>query len=285
MPCHPATLSMGDPTTIAALLIFLVGFAGVGSVWLSGSADSGIERREENRFLGAAKGVLGALFSLRIFSVLKALILDGLLQRRLFRQTKVRWAIHSLIFLPFVFRFAWGLAGWVASLSFPEWRGTWLLLDKNHPATAFFFDLTGVLVILGILCAVARRAGRPADGILDGLPGTDRPAVGLLAGIVLVGFVLEGMRIAMTGSPSGAEFAFAGYGLSRFFTGLDLTGSYGYVWYAHAILTGAFVAYLPFSRMIHMITVPIALALNAGSRHGHEKRGRNPFSLIEDEKE
>ena len=71
----------------------------------------------------------------------------------------------------------------------------------------------------------------------------------------------------MSGSPSGAEFAFVGYGLSRLLTGVDLTGLYGYVWYAHAILTGVFVAYLPFSRMIHMITAPLALALNSGSEH------------------
>jgi nitrate reductase gamma subunit len=101
------------------------------------------------------------------------------------------------------------------------------------------------------------------------MPRPDRAANGLLAGIVLAGFLLEGMRIAMTGSPSGSEFAFVGYGLSRLFTGMDLTSVYGYVWYGHAILTGAFVAYLPFSRMIHMITVPLSLALSAESRHGH----------------
>lgn len=265
MPCHPATLSAMDTTTVVALLIFLVGFVGLGTVWLSGSLDAGIERREENRVFGIARAVLGVLFSVRLFSVIKALILDGLFQRRLFRQAKARWAIHSLIFLPFVFRFSWGVVGLVASLFRPDWQGTWVLLDRDHPAAAFLFDLTGVMVILGVVCAVARGIRRAPEETLPGLPRSDRAASGLLAGIVLVGFVLEAMRIAMTGTPSGSEFAFVGYGLSRFLTGVDLTGLYGYVWYAHAILTGAFVAYLPFSRMIHMIAAPIALALNAGS--------------------
>jgi nitrate reductase gamma subunit len=268
MPCHPATLSVGDTTTIIALLLLLIGFVGAGSVWLSGSLDAGIERRDERKVLGITKSILGALFSVRLFSITKALILDGLLQRRLFRQEKARWAIHALIFLPFVFRFAWGLVGLVASLCRPDWPGTWILLDKNHPATAFLFDLTGVMVMLGIGFAVVRRARRPSEEILAGLPRPDRAANGLLVGIILVGFLLEGMRIAMTGSPSGSEFAFVGYGLSRLLTGIDLTGVYGYVWHVHAILTGAFVAYLPFSRMIHMVTVPLALALNAGSKHG-----------------
>jgi nitrate reductase gamma subunit len=272
MPCHPATLSVGDTTTIVALLLFLIGFVGVASIWFSGGLDAGIERRDENKVLGVTKSILGALFSLRFFSIIKALIMDGLLQRRLFRQTKARWAIHALIFLPFVFRFGWGVVGLGASLCRPEWPGTWILLDKNHPATAFLFDLTGVMVMLGIVCAVVRRARRPSEEILAGLPRPDWIAYGLLGGIVLVGFLLEGMRIAMTGSPTGAEFAFVGYGLSRLFTGIDLTGLYGYVWYGHAILTGVFVAYLPFSRMIHMITVPLALALDAGSEHGGSAR-------------
>lgn len=282
MPCHPATLSVGDTTTIIALLLFLIGFVGAGSIWFSGSLDAGIERRDENKFLGITKSVLGALFSLRLFSIGKALILDGFLQRRLFRKAKARWAIHALIFLPFVFRFGWGMVGLVSSLCRPEWPGTWVLLDKNHPATAFLFDLTGVMVILGIVCAAVRRAGRPSDETLTGLPRPDWAATGLLGGIVLVGFLLEGMRIAMTGSASGTEFAFVGYGLSRSFTGVDLTGLYGYVWYAHAILTGIFVAYLPFSRMTHMITVPIALALNVGSEprdcttSRHARGGGNP---------
>ena len=268
MPCHAATLSVRDTTTIVALLVFLAGFVGLGSVWLSGSLDVGVDGREESRVSGIAKAVLGVLFSMRLFYVIKALILDGLLQRRLFRQAKGRWVIHSLIFLPFLFRFGWGVVALLASLFRPDWRGTWILLDRDHPATAFLFDLTGVMVILGVVCAVVRRIRRPPEQIPAGLPGSDRAAYGLLAGIVLVGFVLEAMRIAMIGTPSGSEFAFVGYGLSRFLTGVDLTVLYGYVWYGHAILTGAFIAYLPFSRMIHMITAPIALALNAGSEDG-----------------
>jgi hypothetical protein len=84
---------------------------------------------------------------------------------------------------------------------------------------------------------------------------------------MIVGFILEGMRIAMTGSPAGASWAFVGDAFSRMLTGLELTGFYGYVWYLHAILTGAFVAYLPFSRMFHMIMAPVVLAMNAASEH------------------
>ena len=69
--------------------------------------------------------------------------------------------------------------------------------------------------------------------------------------------------MAMTGSPGGAAYAFVGDAISRMLNGFELTGIYGYVWYLHAILTGAFVIYLPFSQMFHLIIAPINLAINA----------------------
>jgi hypothetical protein len=87
-----------------------------------------------------------------------------------------------------------------------------------------------------------------------------------LGGIMIVGFVLEGMRMSMTGSPAGAPWAFVGDAVSRMLSGLEWTGIYGYVWYLHAILTGVFVVYLPFSRMFHMIMAPVVLALNAANK-------------------
>jgi len=78
----------------------------------------------------------------------------------------------------------------------------------------------------------------------------------------VIGFLLEGMRIAMTGAPEGSAYAFLGYGISRIFADWSstITGVYGYVWYAHAVLTGGFIAYLPFSRLLHIIIAPWVLA-------------------------
>jgi nitrate reductase gamma subunit len=84
----------------------------------------------------------------------------------------------------------------------------------------------------------------------------------------LVGFLLEGMRIAMTGWPQGSEYAFVGHWLAGFLRDPDgLVGVYGYVWYAHAVLTGAFVAYIPFSRLMHVVVSPIVLAMRGAERH------------------
>ena len=47
------------------------------------------------------------------------------------------------------------------------------------------------------------------------MPQHRRLASGLLGAIVVVGFVLEGMRIAMTGYPPGSAYALVGDALSR----------------------------------------------------------------------
>jgi nitrate reductase gamma subunit len=193
-------------------------------------------------------------------------MLDGLLQRRLFRVSRERWLLHALIFYPFIFRFVWGLSALAASLWRPEWSVAWVMLNKNHPLTAFLFDLSAMMVIIGVVGMIMRRSQKRSNEKLSGLPPADWTAYALLGSIIIVGFILEGMRMAMTGSPDGAPYAFVGDAISRMLAGFELTGIYGYVWYLHAVLTGAFLVYLPFSRMFHMIIAPISLAMNAADK-------------------
>jgi len=266
MPCHAATFSVGDTTTLIALLIFGLGILGAGSIWFSGSLVGAPASGVGSKFIKTIQSILAVIFSGRIFAILEVLILDGLLQSRLFRISRFRWFIHALIFFPFLIRFGWGLIALVASIWLPEWQGAWKMLDKNQPLTALFFDLSGLLVILGVVLILLRKYARGSEGKLEGLPAADWLVYSLMGGIIIVGFILEGMRIAMTGTPEGSQYAFLGYIISRLFKEVSLTGIYGYMWYVHAILTGAFVAYLPFSRMFHMIMAPVSLAMNAAAQ-------------------
>ena len=106
--------------------------------------------------------------------------------------------------------------------------------------------------------------------LIANLPGQDRFALALLGGIVVIGFLTEGVRIAMTSAPAQAQYASIGFGISLFLKGIKgLTEVYGYLWYAHAILTGAFVAYLPFSRMFHIVVGPLVAMIKAAQEEGH----------------
>jgi len=256
MPCHTATFSVNDTTTIITLILFIAGMICVCAVWFSGSLVKGKAR-----------------FSFQIFQIIKVLVLDILLQRRLFRISRFRWMLHSLIFHSFFVRFIWGFTALMCSLWLPDWSGTWIMMDKNHPATALLFDFTGLLIIVGVLGMIVQKIKKQSKYQFDNMPKPDWFGYSLLGGIILMGFVLEGMRIAMTKSPEGTAFAFIGHGISHLFSSLDLTNWYGYVWYVHAILTGAFVAYLPFSRMFHMIMTPIVFLMNTATGHHDKNRG------------
>jgi len=253
MPCHAATFSVSDAPTITALLVFLLGLINIIFIWFSGKKREG-------------KGPFPAgVFIVRLYKIIKVIFLDVLFQRRLFRVSRIRWLIHAIIFYPVLLRFGWGLVALLSSIWFNQWSWVRIMLDKNHPLTAFLFDVTGVMVIIGFIYMILRAKVRGLRNSVEGLPKRDWLAYILLMTMIVAGFILEGMRISMTGSPQGSEYAFLGYGISRFFIDAGLTDVYGSVWYLHAILTGVFVAYLPFSRMLHIIIAPISLAINAWS--------------------
>jgi nitrate reductase gamma subunit len=269
MPCHAATLSASDTTTVVTLVIFGLGLALFSSVWLGGEMTGVAGDGSLRKLLALVKNGLAALFSAKIVPMGRALLFDVLLQRRLYRRSARRWAIHSLIFLPFVVRFVWGMLALLASNWLKETDLAWVLVDKNHSVTAFIFDLTGLLIFIGIAMAFV-RGGEAERHRTPGLPPQDRLALGLIGGIVLVGFVLEALRIALTGVGSAAGGAFIGHPMSYLFVGMThLSEVYGYIWYLHAILTGAFIAYLPFSRLMHIIMAPVVLAMNAVAEKKH----------------
>jgi nitrate reductase gamma subunit len=273
MPCHAATFSAADTTTMLALIVFALGLAGSLSYWFSGTLPGAIAESPFRKGIWIARETTKCIFSTNIFCITKNIVLDGLLQLRFYRQSPSRWLIHGLMVWPFFLRFLWGIAALMASLWAPGRDWPWAMLDKNNALHGMFFDVTGLMIIVGAVVAILRNRSSPSAK-LPTMPRHDRLASGLLGGIVLVGFALEGMRIAMTGYPSGSSYAFVGDAISRFFFGVSgLEDIYGYVWYLHAVLTGVFVAYLPFSRMFHIVLVPVLLALNAADR-GHRAADR-----------
>ncbi len=255
MACHSGSFTAADTVSVVSLAGFGAGFLLL--VALAVSAAGGLA--------AAGKGLALPPAS-RLGAVAEALFLDVLLQRRLWRRSPSRWFIHALIFYPFAIRCLWGLAAWALSRWAPGADATLALLDKNAPVGAFLFDLTGAALLAGLVLAW-RRGSRADRDLLPGLPGQDRLALGLLIAVTLAGFLLEGMRMALTGVTDGAAFLGAFFALPLQGAGW-LEEAYGWLWYLHAALWGAVVAYLPFSKLMHVILAPVVLALKA-ARPGH----------------
>ncbi len=243
MPCHAATFSIKDVSSILAILGFAFGMCAVASVWISGMA-----RPKPRMTTGFG---LTPAFSIRLGGTLKAMFLDGLLQRRLFRQSTSRWLIHGLIVWPMMLRFTWGLVALVGSLAWPAQDWVWKMLDKNYSLTAFFFDFTGLAIICGIILAVISRRFSGDVAPVKGLPERDWLGVGLFAAIIVVGFVPEGARIALSPATGGAHFAFIGWALSFLWSGTaGLDQIYGYVWVLACNSDRGFSGILAFQRLV-----------------------------------
>lgn len=250
MPCHAATFTLKDIPSVIALVIFLIGISGILVLWLA--AGKGYRKNGKHE-------------SHVITGILAALILDGLFQRKLLKVSVKRWIIHGMILFPFMIRFGWGILALVSSLTFPEWKETWVMLDKNNPVTAFVFDITGFLILAGgCLMFLNKRSDRKKLGI-KGLPVNSMLVQILLAAGIITGFIVEGARISMTGSPEGSQYAFIGYGISRLLLSYHLNGIYAYLWYVHAVITAAFIACLPYSRMVHILFALLSLGIKASS--------------------
>jgi len=268
MPCHTATLSFGDTITTVSLIVFCMGL-GL-SILLMVSVSSGRKGPAglPEKTIGPRTPYITRSRMLNLVDFSKEIILNVFLQKRLFNHSPGRWFIHGLLFFPMALRFLWGIVMLTGSVWRPHWPWVWQLMDKNSGAGAFFFDITGVMIFTGVTLALFRHLFGQSKQTAAGLPRRSCLALVLLGSIVVTGFVLEGMRIAMTGATGSAAFAFVGFSISMLFSHSEtLSNVYGYGWYVHAALTGAFIAFLPFSRLLHIILSPVVLALNAGNRH------------------
>jgi heterodisulfide reductase subunit C/nitrate reductase gamma subunit len=139
------------------------------------------------RVSAAAKGVISSLFSIKIFSLIKILILDVLLLARLRRESFLRWLIHLCIFGGFILLLLMhALDQYVTKKLFSEYAST------LNPFL-FLRNLFGAIVLLGLVSALWRRI---SDRVMRLTTRRgDIYALLLLLLIILSGFLLEAVKI------------------------------------------------------------------------------------------
>jgi nitrate reductase gamma subunit len=264
--CHSASISLGDPVSVITFVLFLGGVAITLSLWLKGTLGvPTYSTHEKLSYLG--EKIWQAVFSKKILILLKVFALDILLLRGILKESLSRWTIHSFIYLPFFLRFFIGLILLVLSKCFPMSPSVAMLLDKNYPPVAFIYDLLGLCVIIGLIGATMRRFQKTFQNRPSARQ--DLIVLALIGAILVTGFVVEGLRILLTEIPSSIAFAsFVGYPLSLVLGLIPIRWEwvYPYGWYVHAVLTGLFIIYLPFSKMFHILVSPMVLFINSVTR-------------------
>lgn len=268
LSCHVSLPVIGSSITGYALLLFFIGLFLIFIPW----PRSRKQTRSEKSFLS----FLSRLFSYRFLIVWRVFLFDAPLNIRLFSVSKIRWFIHELILLPLWSRFFLGLIVLIFTIMYPEAEMVRFFLDSGEGGVPFFFELTGLMMLTGIICAgikgIASRKNRSPH-----LPGPDWAGISLLTIMVLSGFLFGGMNLAAMGLVSKWHFygPFVSQALAFLFINIDFSknsiSSFLLVMkYAHLISAALFIAYLPFSRMIHLILAPVSLAMKAVREYDKE---------------
>ncbi len=186
-----------------ALTVFLAGLIFRVSSWFfrtTGPAAPNIS--SSARFSAFIKGLFSVIFSRKILTIIKVFIIDVILQRRIFKESILRWVMHMMIFGGFMLLFLMHALGEIITAS----------VFSNYYSTLnpFFFlrDLFGLMVIIGVLIAVCRRfiirAPRFRSNIMD------KYAIIIVAVIILSGIFLEGLKITSYSDFTGMVEDFAG---------------------------------------------------------------------------
>ena len=191
---------------------------------------------------------------------IKLLLKNGLFQIKTFRDI-YPGIMHGLIFFGFI-GLIFGAAFDATEFHVGEPYGFPFVIGKFYLIFSFLMEVFGLFVLAGVFMALDRRYITKPDrlgykGEPDNTPD-DAIVLLLLGGIILTGFVIEALRIHVT-NPPWEVWSFAGYTLAKAFAGVDNNTArilHKVMWWTHTFMALGFIAYIPYSRLVHMITTP-----------------------------
>ncbi len=189
-----------------------------------------------------------------IWPRLRSVLLHVAAHRRLLTE-RAPGLYHLALFWGFAFLLAGTVVVLIqADLRLPVMRGTFYLYFQS-----LTLDLMGLAAAAGVAAALVMRylvrPPRLRRGIL-----ADGVILWLLEAILVTGFLVEGLRIAGTGDPWG-RWSPVGHQVSLL-AGLlgmgpgAIRGGHAFLWWAHFALSMLFIAYIPRSKLFHLLLAP-----------------------------
>ena len=189
----------------------------------------------------------------RLLAVLKY----GMAHHRILKES-YPGLMHVAIFIGFIV-LTIGTA--TVSFDYDVWR---ILFGQQSFLRGSFYlyfslilELAGLLALIGIAMALIRRYALRPDRLHN-----EKDDLIFLAGlgiIIITGFLIEGSRIAAT-RPAWASWSFVGYAVSRLFSKTDhqtLLTLHKILWWTHLVMAFSFLAYIPFSKLFHILASPL----------------------------
>jgi heterodisulfide reductase subunit D len=228
------------------------------------------------------KGVFSTLFSVKLLKLVEIIFLDGILQRRLFGQDKLRWLMKVLIMVGYPGIL---IAGHLKADVMPQFEHFSFLMrifyapfcdvyffrDVITPslstADALFaisFDLFGAMILTGEFIAIHRRFVAKKATFKTSIG--DIVAVNLLGGWFILRFFCEATSILTYSLPSSvAGYWFVSFGLSKVIAplGLPWSGINYPLWSLSGLFLGTLVGFIPYNKKLwHIITIPVVMFIN-----------------------
>lgn len=132
-------------------------------------------------------------------------------------------------------------------------------------------DISGVMALIGIAIALFRRYIQKPDRLNN--QADDAVFLILLALIIIGGYMIEGTRLAAQ-PVAWAHWSPVGDWISGFFSGGNRAQAatwHRVFWWSHLVLAFGFIAYIPFSKLFHILASPVNIFFRSSRPKGELK--------------
>lgn len=214
----------------------------------------------------------------RVGERVRRLLKQGPGHEKLLKRYTTAGFAHLLIFWGFVFLFLGTVVVFIhEDLHIHIMQGQFYLYFQSLTLNIF-----GILCIAGILIALAQRYVNRARRLKPDKPDDAIILLSILT-ILVTGFMIQGLRIQLTHDPWARWSPVGNMTGVLFAKFLDETAMYAAhraLWWFHLAVVFSFIAWIPYSKLIHLFTAPASIFTQS-----LEPRGTLPWLHIENEDE
>jgi len=172
--------------------------------------------------------------------------------------------MHSLIYFSFLILLA---VTTILEINHQLPEGLKFLHGTIYQAYSFVGDAAGVMLVVGVTWAFIRRYVQRPYRIRIKTKPEHLIILTVILSLGVTGFLAEGYRIALMGTPSFEKWSFVGYPLALLVQNTDNLATWHQVWWITHVLTFiAFLAILPVTMLRHMFTSPLNMYLKDKDR-------------------
>lgn len=171
--------------------------------------------------------------------------------------------MHSLIYYGFIVLFLGTVTLEIDHLMPADFK---FLHGPVYQWYSLILDVAAVAFLAGLAWAAFRRYGKGPKRVQSKTTSEDGWILFTLAAIGVTGLLTEAARISLVGRPDFETWSFIGYPLSQLIPASSASGFHQSMWILHFVAFLAFLVILPATKLRHMITTPVNLALGPRER-------------------